>query len=81
MTPDHEAAEAVNGLSDKQRYAVLYGQCAKESGPRDCICDAEYENLPAELFGVRSRIKGGDGAIFLTPFGLRVRAVLQGEGK
>ncbi|TCP91852.1 hypothetical protein C8J42_103544 [Sphingomonas sp. PP-CE-1A-559] len=64
-------------LTEAQREVILYGECAKSTGPYDCICGADFETLPSDLVCARSRLEGGDGAVVLTPLGLAVRQHLE----
>lgn len=82
MTPDIEAV--ATGLTEAQRKAVVYGQCAvprgKEEYSADCICmSALAHNLiDLGLAYPRERYPGG---IVRTPFGEEVRKHLMEGGK
>jgi len=70
-------ADVAAKLTEAQRAALLYGECAKPTGPYDCICGADFKTLPGGLVRIRSRLEGGDGAVILTPLGLAVRQHLE----
>ncbi|PTQ64469.1 hypothetical protein C8J45_103319 [Sphingomonas sp. PP-CE-3G-477] len=70
-------ADVAAKLTEAQRNALLYGECAKPNGPYDCICGVDFETLSSDLVCIRSRLEGGDGAVVLTPLGIAVRQHLE----